>query len=203
MDDHIDPSISVTDNIAKIDALHEQHRLEKLRELIEIYNHYHPDQPIQYNSSDPVELIMKLWARKDDIPPELTFGEPYDSCFRKSLSQSIDPDHSVKIMLLLFEHSELLSTFLVFCYQQLSFKAFLLNPSQDIWERLSAINQGQGWSFDQELLPLLTCMKALTARIKHTKLSQLDLVYIALRLHEYGGVYANSALADFVEIALL
>ena len=114
-----------------------------------------------------------------------------------------DLNHSVKIMLLLFEHSELLSRFLVFCYQLLSRKAFSLHPNQDIWERLPAINQGQGWPFNQELLPLIAGMKALTSRIKHTKLSQLDLVYIALRLHEYGGLYAYSALEDFLEIVLL
>ena len=38
MDDLVNPGASVADNIAKIDALHEQHRLEKLRELVDHYN---------------------------------------------------------------------------------------------------------------------------------------------------------------------
>ena len=57
MDDHIDPSMSVADNIAKIDKLVEQHRREKLCELIDIYNYYHPDQPIQYNYQIQLNLL--------------------------------------------------------------------------------------------------------------------------------------------------
>lgn len=38
MDDLVDPSSSITDNIAKIDQLFEQHCIGKLREMIDLHN---------------------------------------------------------------------------------------------------------------------------------------------------------------------
>ncbi len=77
MDDLVDPSSTVADNIAKIDQLFDQHRHQKLFELVNTYNNEHPENPIEYNDNDGViEFIIYLWCKHVQIPPELTFGEP-------------------------------------------------------------------------------------------------------------------------------
>ena len=192
MDDSIDPCASITDNIAKIDSLHEQHRLEKLREQIDTYNYYHSGDPLQCDASDPIEIILRLWSRDIEIPPELTFGEPYDPCFKRYIRRCLCPEIATRNILLLFKHTELLSSFLVFCYQRLFYSGDRHDASRDIWEQLPSINQGEQWPRSVRLL---------VARLKHVKLLPLDLVYIAVRIPEHGGTYAHSALEDFFEIA--
>lgn len=187
MDDHIDPSISVTDNIAKIDKLVEQHRREKLCELVTSYNYYHPQKQIWYDhSTDATELIIKLWSSKADIPPELTFGEPYDSCFKDFLAYSYVSSrkwtHDI-IMMTLFQKSSSLKLYLIYTIQRIQYEYSHSTEqlSRKIWDQLTIINQGRQWCDASQLL----------VRIKHSELSPPDLVYIAIMFEnarvKYGG----------------
>lgn len=171
----MDDTLNLTDNkdtvLAQIDALHEQHRLQKLRELI---NENYISVNLEEDSVDA--MIDLLWSNWVTIPPELTYGEPYDSAFLSFIRKYRSSPPNVPIYYLL-RYADQLPMFLIYClegcHQNLQAGQIELIRSE-IWSKLPILsNSGR-----------LISSWELQTTLKNKSLSRLDLVYIAVMLDE-------------------
>ena len=77
MDDTLDFSDNKDAVLSQIDELHREHRLKKLREVVDKHNQDRPQGwRIRYDERTSAEsLICTLWLNFLPVPPELTFGD--------------------------------------------------------------------------------------------------------------------------------
>lgn len=198
MDDFVNPTSSVADNIAKIDLLHEQHRHQKLRELVDQYNRNPLHKHIPYDDTSRVyDLIIGLWNVKVDIPPELTFGEPYDSCFKRYMAygDNLPGNTHDTIMRILFRYASDLTPYLLYNIQNIRCRCMdrISDFGYSIWLQLPNINQGQEYKGITQFMN----------RVKYAKLSQLDLIYICIRFESDMALYRSGSIGDFVTVVTI
>ena len=142
-------------------------------------------------------LICSLWYVRQPIPQELTCGEPYDSCFSswKPYDKFLQRRQSnLKLLYYLFEHADQLPVFLVYALHvttpQLTPKGYLETIYHIIWQQIPALSQGEPFSDITRLL----------WKIRHTSLSKLDLVYLAVLLEQHHVFKTEFSLSDFVHV---
>ena len=200
MDDTLDLVENKEVVLAKIDALHEQHRLLKLRKLVDEFNLPRSDvMCINYNEeTSPEELICCLWGRNQAIPSGLTFGEPYDSCFLQwySFNYEIGTIRQKDFILLgnLFRYADQLPSFIVYALQantvNMSQFSYLQSMNKQISQELPTLFQGKDVSNVKQLQHIL----------RRSSLSKLDLIYLTVLCESYWLFGRALSLKDFVTI---
>ncbi len=182
--------------LKQIDALHEQHRLQKLRELLDQSDY------LRYADHDAKtkaicmlsveDIILLLLPYNKNIPPELTFGEPYDSTFGAFVDKyQYSSYHVPEFLYLLLRYAGELPTFLVYAIQvnQSSIKLELMDQIvTKIWDKIPTLPRGTYLTFPWELQYAL----------KEATLSRLDTVYIAVMLDQIGAFHPQCDLRIFV-----
>lgn len=165
--------------LKQIDSLHEQHRLQKLRELVEPYRHMGcllTKKDAENMEAD--ELICALLQDGDKIPPELSFGEPYDSAFRAFITrQQKSWDCVTDILYLLLQYSEQLPMYLVYVLEDCDAwndHNHIKKINEEIWDKILTLSHGGP----------LTATCELQSALKNTTLSRLERVYIAVTLEK-------------------
>lgn len=181
--------------IKQIDALHEQHRLQKLRELVEPYRHMGCLLTKKDAENMEVEeLICALWQDGDNIPPELTFGEPYDSTFRAFITrQHTSWDYVSDILYLLFQYANQLPMYLVYILEDCNAwndHNHIKRINEEIWNKIPSLSHGGP----------LTATCELQSALKNTTLSRLERVYIAVTLEKI--LYSQCDLRVFVKACM-
>lgn len=177
--------------LAQIDALHEQHRLIKLRELVDSHNNNLVER-IEYTDETPVyELILQLWDRHLTIPEMLTFGEPYDSCFfswhgyHSAIAHYVTDVHRMRDLIGLFRYAHMIPMFIVY---RIHFGNWTHHLST-IWPKVSSLSQGES----------IIDTRAFQRRIMHQKIPVIDLVYLMVLLdRQY-----SYTIQSFLDIATL
>ena len=191
----MEDDLILTDNkeevLAQINALHEQHQLHKLRELVDTYNS-HIQNPIRYTEETPAyELILQLWDRHLTIPEELTFGEPYDDCFlswyghHSEIPHYVTDVHRMRDLIGLFRHAHMLPMFMVY---RIHFGEWTHHLST-IWPKVSSLSQGE---------PFIDT-RTFQRRIMHQKIPIIDLVYLIVLLDRR----YSYTIQSFLDIATL
>lgn len=167
-------NLVLTDNkevvLAQIDALHEKHRLQKLREIVDTHNG-NLVEPIEYTDETPAyELILQLWDRHLTIPEELTFGDPYDTCFltwsRYQINEPhlVTDNHVMRHLIGLFRYAHMIPMYIVYRVQFGDHLYYLSN----IWTKVSSLSQGE---------PYINT-RTFQSGIMHRKIPVIDLVYL-------------------------
>lgn len=177
----MDDTLNLTDNkdaiLKQIDGLHEKHRLNKLRELVEeCHQKYHIGVYINYGDETlPESYICELWTYKYAIPAELTFGEPYDTEFSTwcPYCWHYEARHQDFLLLSgLFRYADQLPSFLIYSLHV----GYILVPDHHkergsfIWDKLSTLFGNR----------TLYNRVQLQRAIQHTPLSKLDIVYLTV-----------------------
>ena len=181
--------------LKQIDALHEQHRLRKLRELICTNHVWNMDKVLTKESAENMDvdaLIFALLQSSIDIPPELTFGEPYDSAFHTFMTRQLQSRYHVPDFLyLLLKYAKELPMFLVYSIQinqESIYRDHIGEIEEKIWDKIHTLSQGTRLTFTWEL----------QFALKNTTLSRLDIIYIAVMLDQIGAFHSLCDLRIFV-----
>ncbi len=184
--------------LKQIDALHEQHRLQKLRELLDRseylrYANHNGRTKIIYTM--PVEdIILSLLPYNKNIPPELTFGEPYDSAFGAFVDNYKHLLSLIPVFLhLLWRHAEQLPMFIIYalqCNRAWIDDSQINKIEEEIYDKIQLLSRGTQ----------LTSIDELQSALKNTTLSQLDIVYIAVILDQIECYHQGLSLMDFVSV---
>ena len=193
MDDNLDLSENKEAVLAQIDALHEKHRLQKLREIVDGYNS-RAQNPIIYTEETPVhDLIIDLWDRNEEIPQELTFGDPYDSCFQhwEAFNHMSGRKRDIVQLKSLFQYVDSIPTWLVYSLMMEEFTD-VHYIDRELWQRIPMLSQG-------EKLPSI---RVFQQRLLRQKLPTLDLVFLAILLDNIGKS-RHFSVENFINIATL
>jgi len=172
--------------------LFEKHRLEKLKELATNWNDTSnkPNNLINTNTNDWLELTCELFLRKYKPPIEITFPEPYYSIFYNWSLQDPDEEKSKHLVLELYKCNNYIIDYLFYSlvlpiekYVPFKKKEKLelnLERFNKFWIKLDVSNKIPIKNYNQFRNILIS-----------NKLSILDLIYIVLECDNYFITYKN------------
>lgn len=197
MNDTLNPLENKEVVLAQIDALHEQHRLQKLRELVGPYRHMGCS--LTRGIADKMEadkLICALWQNGVNIPPELTFGEPYDTAFKTFVTRyQYTRYHTPNFLYLLLRYADRLPLFMAYalqCNYAWIDDSHIEKIEEEIYDKIQSLPQ------DTHRPSIFK----LQSDLQKTTLSRLESVYIAIMLDQIECFNQNLSLWDFVIICM-
>lgn len=174
MDDTLDFVENKEVVLAQIDRLHEEHRLRKLRELVDEYNQQHPSDVFKYDDTTPVEelicIVLRLGIMLPNvtIPSGLTFGEPYDSHF---VSSHLNGGPNLYVIPKLFKYADQLPMFLIYMLERLRGHDWHHHVlKREIWKMMPALSKGEKYRNIEQL----------QRAIRQSSLSKTDIVFLSL-----------------------
>lgn len=171
------------------ELLFEKHRLEKLKEIADNWNNSDktsnkPNNLINTNTNDWLELTCELFIRKYKPPIEITFPEPYYSNFYNWTLQDPDEEKSKHLVLELYKCNNYIIDYLFYSlalpmekylqYKKPEKLEINLKRFNEIWIKLDVSNKTPIKNYDEFRGILIS-----------NKLSLLDLIYIVLECENY------------------
>ena len=200
MDDTLNFSGDKDAILSQIDALNAQHRLQKLRELLDQSDYLRDTDSAgrteSLNKMSAEDIILLLWDRNKEIPPELTFGEPYDTAFKTFVTRhSYTRYHVPGFLYLLLRYADRLPLFMVYalqCNYAWIDNSHIEKIEEEIYDKIQLLSRGTR----------LTSVDKLQSALKNTTLSRIEIVYIAVMLDEIGCFHQELSLRDFILVCM-